>query len=78
MQAVSETGDLYYSPRDKGIHYMSLNGDVKITQNDGKYTRSQVAEFFAPTDTIVLTGFPAVYDGEDAVTGDKITLYRTI
>ena len=36
-----------------------------------------MAEFFAPTDTILLTGFPSVYDGDDAVTGDKITLYRT-
>ena len=54
-----------------------LNGDVKIAQEDGKYTRSQVAEFFSPTDTIVLTGFPSVYDGDDAVAGDKITVYRT-
>lgn len=76
VTGTSETGDLYYSKDDKGIRYMSLNTDVKITQGDGKYTRSQVAEFFAPTDTIVLTGFPAVYDGEDAVTGDKITMYR--
>jgi LPS export ABC transporter protein LptC len=76
VTGVSETGDLYYSRRDKGIRYMSLNTDVKITQADGKYTRSQVAEFFAPTDSIVLTGFPAVYDGDDAVTGDKITVYR--
>ncbi|MGZ3653769.1 MAG: LPS export ABC transporter periplasmic protein LptC [Bdellovibrionota bacterium] len=74
--ATSETGDLYYSRGDKAIRYMSLNTDVKITQLDGKYTRSQVAEFFAPTDTIVLSGFPAVYDGDDAVTGDKITVYR--
>jgi LPS export ABC transporter protein LptC len=76
IKATSDTGDLYYSAADHGIRYMSLNTDVKIAQPDGKYTRSQVAEFFAPTDTIVLTGFPAVYDGEDAVTGDKITLYR--
>jgi LPS export ABC transporter protein LptC len=74
--ATSEIGDLYYSPTERGIRYMSLTNDVKIAQPDGKFTRSQMAEFFAPTDTIVLTGFPAVYDGEDAVTGDKITLYR--
>ncbi len=56
---------------------MALTEDVKIREQDGRYTRSQVAEFFAPTDTIVLTGFPAVYDGDDAVTGDRITLYRS-
>lgn len=76
VTATSAIGDLYYSSTEHGIRYMSLNDDVKISQPDGKYTHSQMAEFFAPTDTIVLTGFPAVYDGEDAVTGDKITLYR--
>jgi LPS export ABC transporter protein LptC len=76
VTGTSDTGELYYSPRDKGIRYMALNTDVKITQTDGKYSRSQAAEFFAPTDSIVLTGFPAVYDGDDVVTGDKITVYR--
>jgi|GEM_PF-7071967 len=72
----SESADLFYSSAEKNVRYMSLNNDVKIVEGKGRYTRSQVAEFFAPTDTIVLTGFPAVYDGDDAVTGDKITLYR--
>lgn len=72
----SETADLFYSGQDKNVRYMSLNDDVKIVEGKGRYTRSQVAEFFGPTDTIVLTGFPAVYDGDDAVTGDKITVYR--
>jgi len=76
VTATSVLGDLYYSSTERGIRYMSLNEDVLIKQPDGKYSHSQMAEFFAPTDTIVLTGFPAVYDGEDAVTGDKITLYR--
>jgi LPS export ABC transporter protein LptC len=74
--ATSESADLFYSNRDKNVRYMSLNTDVKIVEEKGRYTRSQVAEFFAPTDTIVLTGFPAVYNGDDAVTGDKITVYR--
>lgn len=72
----SESADLYYSSADKALRYMSMNSDVVIREEKGRYTRSQVAEFFGPTDTIVLTGFPAVYDGDDAVTGDKITVYR--
>lgn len=72
----SQSADLFYSSSDKAVRYMSLNTDVKIQEEKGRYTRSQVAEFFGPTDTIVLTGFPAVYDGDDAVTGDKITVYR--
>lgn len=75
--ATGENADLFYSKREKGVRYMSLSHDVRITQEGGRYTRSQLAEFFGATDTIALTGFPAVYDGNDAVTGDKITLYRT-
>jgi LPS export ABC transporter protein LptC len=69
--------EFFYSKKEQGIRYMSITEDVKITEKKGRYTRSQVAEFFAPTDTIVLSGFPSVYNGDDAVTGDKITLYRT-
>jgi LPS export ABC transporter protein LptC len=72
-----ERGELFFSQEEHGVKYMSLHKDVKITQVGGRYTRSQEAEFFAPSDTIVLTGFPAVYNGDDAVTGDKITMYRT-
>ncbi|MGZ3713034.1 MAG: LPS export ABC transporter periplasmic protein LptC [Bdellovibrionota bacterium] len=69
--------EFFYSKKEQGVRYMSLNEDVKITEKKGRYTRSQVAEFLGPTDTIVLSGFPSVYNGDDAVTGDKITLYRT-
>ena len=73
-----QNASLYYSRDARSLKYMSLNENVRIEDEDtGRYTRSQVAEFFGPTDTIVLTGFPAVYDGDDAVTGDKITLYRS-
>jgi lipopolysaccharide export system protein LptA len=41
--ATSEIGDLYYSPTERGIRYMSLTNDVKIAQPDGKFTRSQIA-----------------------------------
>lgn len=74
--ATGQHASLFYSPQARTVRYMSISEDVKIQEEGGRYTRSQVAEFFAPTDTIVLTGFPSVYDGDDAVTGDKITLYR--
>jgi LPS export ABC transporter protein LptC len=72
----SRLGHLYYSGRERELRYLSLRDDVKILEEGGRYTRSQVAEFFAPTDTIVLSVFPALYDGDDVVTGDRITLYR--
>lgn len=77
MIATSNVANIFYAPEIKNVRYMSLLEDVKITEKGGRYTRSQVAEFFAPTDTIVLSQFPAVYHGDDVVTGDRITLYRT-
>lgn len=71
--------NLFYNQAGKGksqVSYLSLKNDVKIQDERQRYTRSQMAEFYAPTDTIVLSGFPALYDGDDAVTGDRITLYR--
>lgn len=73
----STNATISYLAKEKGLNYMSLLDDVMIREQGGRYTRSQVAEFFAPTDIVVLSGFPAVYNGDDAVTGDKITLYRT-
>jgi LPS export ABC transporter protein LptC/lipopolysaccharide transport protein LptA len=75
--ATGNKADLFYAKKERGVRYMSIMDDVKILEPKGRYTRSQVAEFFAATDTIVLSGFPAVYNGDDAVTGDRITLYRT-
>jgi LPS export ABC transporter protein LptC len=72
----SNSAEISYAGKEKQLKYMSLLEDVKIDQGEGRYTRSQVAEFFAPTDTIVLSGFPSVYNRDDAVTGDRITLYR--
>jgi lipopolysaccharide export system protein LptA len=72
----SEEANLFYAPAAKNVRFLTLRTDVKIVEKGGRYTRSQVASFSAPTDTITLTGFPSVYDGDDAVSGDKITLYR--
>jgi LPS export ABC transporter protein LptC len=77
MTATSNVAHVFYASEIKNVRYMSLLEDVKISEKGGRYTRSQVAEFFAPTDTIVLSQFPSVYHGDDVVTGDRITLYRT-
>ncbi|MCO5142811.1 MAG: LPS export ABC transporter periplasmic protein LptC [Oligoflexia bacterium] len=73
----SEEAEIFYSDKEKAIGYLSLIRDVKIKDREGRFTRSQVAEFFSNTNSIVLSGYPAVFDGDDAVTGDKITLFRS-
>lgn len=77
MTAKGTQASLFFTKAPNSVKYMSVNDDVSIVAKDGRRTRSQVAEFFAPTDSVVLSGFPSLYDGDDAVTGDKITLYRT-
>ncbi len=73
--ATSQKANLYYAAQQKNVKYMSMLEDVEIKEGERR-TRSQVAEFFAPTDTIVLSSFPSVYHGNDVVTGDRIVLYR--
>jgi LPS export ABC transporter protein LptC/lipopolysaccharide transport protein LptA len=73
--ATSQRANLYYAAQQKNVKYMSMLEDVEIKEGNRR-TRSQVAEFFAPTDTIVLSSFPSVYHGNDVVTGDRIILYR--
>lgn len=81
----SRTATLHYAKAPPGklrakegsVRYLVARDDVVIREQAGRYTRSQVAEFYGVTDTIVLTGYPSVYDGDDAVSGDRITLYRS-
>jgi lipopolysaccharide export system protein LptA len=78
VEMTSKRATLNYAKVKKpSVQYLVARDDVVIKEKSGRFTRSQVAEFFATNDTIVLTGFPSVYDGEDAVTGDRITLYRS-
>jgi LPS export ABC transporter protein LptC/lipopolysaccharide transport protein LptA len=72
----SNTASLFYSKPTKALQYMVARENVEIREQSGRHTRSQEAQFFSPTNTIVLIGFPSVYDGEDVVTGDRITLYK--
>ena len=80
MTVTSDEASIYYfrNPEtDDRLNYMQAIRNVVIRQTDNRYSRSQLAEFFADSDTVVLTGFPSIYDGKDTITGDKLTLYRT-
>jgi lipopolysaccharide export system protein LptA len=76
-RGTSRRASLTLDRNNREMSYLAMNEDVKIKDDSGRSTRSQVAEFFGPTNTIILSGFPAVYHGDDAVTGDRITLYRS-
>jgi LPS export ABC transporter protein LptC len=72
----SKTASLFYARPTKEVQYMVARDDVRIKEKGGRHTRSQEAQFSSPTNTIVLIGFPLVYDGDDVVSGDRITMYR--
>lgn len=76
MYGTGHSSKALFNKEDESIKYFSLSEDVKIKDDKGRYTRSQVAEFFSDKDSMVLTGFPSITDGNDVVTGDKITLFR--
>lgn len=77
IKSESRRAELFYASPTKTLKYIVAYDDVKIMQGKGRYTFSQVAEFFAPTDTVVLTGFPSFFDGVDTVNGNRMILHRS-
>lgn len=80
MNVTSDEASIYYlrgGGNEDKLNYMQAIRNVVIRQSQNRYSRSQLAEFFADSDTVVLTGFPSIYDGKDTITGDKLTLYRS-
>lgn len=72
----SRIASLFYAKDTKSVQYMVAKENVKIREKSGRYSNSQEAQFFSPTNTIVLLGFPSVYDGDDVITGDRITMFK--
>lgn len=82
MEMTSAEASLYYGAERaaatsrNGVRYLVARKDVYIRETASRYSQSQQAEFFANTNSIVLTGFPSVFEGSDTITGDQLTLYR--
>lgn len=77
LKSESKRAEVFYGKQTKTLKYMVAYDDVIIRQENGRFTQSQTAEFFAPTDTVVLTGFPSYFDGADTVNGDRMVLHRS-
>jgi lipopolysaccharide export system protein LptA len=50
------------------------DGNVRISQGD-RWATGDHAVLNQTAQTVVLTGSPVVHDGEDQITGSKITVY---
>jgi lipopolysaccharide export system protein LptA len=65
---------IYYYPDGKKLKEMVATGGVKIVQLDRRVT-SQKATFYQEGNKIVLEGDVVMFEGENAVRGDRITYY---
>jgi len=61
----------------EGMHDIKMayaDGNVRISQGD-RWATGDHAVMDQTAQTVVLTGSPVVHDGEDQITGTKITVY---
>lgn len=65
---------LVYPQGGRDIERVEADGDVRIVQGK-RVATGQKAVFFNKERKIVLTGSPKVYQGDDFVEGDEITVY---
>lgn len=76
-RSADRAGPVETKSRVNSVRYLLARKDVEIRESSSRLSQSQQAEFFLDTNSIILTGFPSVYDGRDTVTGDRLTLYRS-
>ncbi len=79
----SRRQDATYDTKESQLKYMTAWDDVTINETDAKklsegmkYATCQKAEFHTKQNKILLSGFPSVYQDNDTVTGEVITIYR--
>jgi lipopolysaccharide export system protein LptA len=73
-QLTSDALHVNYEQNFKDVKDMTADGNVKITQG-GRWATSDHAVLNQANHTVVMTGNPVVHDGNDEVTGSKITVY---
>ncbi len=73
-----------YDSNTTTLKYLTAYEDVYIKEldpekiKDGlKYATCQKADFITQKDKVILTGFPSAYQGNDILTGEVITVYRS-
>jgi LPS export ABC transporter protein LptC len=84
LDVTSRRQEAYYDGGAHQLNSMTALQDVVIKETDPvklkegiKYATSQRADFVNSDDRILLTGFPSVYQDDDALTGELITIYRS-
>ena len=81
FEGKAQRGNIFLENYNKDLSYFVLNDDVKVIENfkmkGKKVTRkafSEKLEGFPKKSLIILTGYPKVLQGQDAIVGNKIIL----
>ncbi|NJD57379.1 MAG: OstA-like protein [Nitrospirae bacterium] len=65
---------VYYNEQGGDVTKIEAKGNVKVYR-EGKVITSKEATYFADEEKVVFTGSPRAVDGENVVTGTKITYF---
>lgn len=65
---------VFYREGSGDVTKIEASGNVKVIR-DNKVITSQIAVYFAEEEKVVFTGEPRAIDGENIVTGSKMTYY---
>lgn len=65
---------VFYGREDREIDRIEAAGDVRVVQNN-RVATGQKGVYYRKEGRIVLTGSPAVHQGEDFIKGDAITVF---
>jgi lipopolysaccharide export system protein LptA len=74
LMIYADTLTIFYAGAKREVERIVAEKDVRIVQQNRVVTGER-AEYDHRAGTVELTGSPAVHQGKDAVSGDKITVY---
>lgn len=74
MTLTAETAIVYYAGPKKGIREIEALGNV-VVRKEGRVAFAQRALFYNREEKIVLTGDARIFEGENEIGGERITLY---
>jgi lipopolysaccharide export system protein LptA len=66
--------DLFYQKGSRDVERIEALGDVRIVQG-ARVATSQKGVYYRDEGRIVLTGSPSLHQGQDVVSGDRITFF---
>ena len=76
MTVWADRMELVWDDKEEQILKITAIGNVRIRRTDGKHAASERAEYYKAEERLVLIGKAKAWQGEDTVSGSRITLYN--